>query len=124
MLENDKNFNIPIHDPKHSSLSECNFDSLSKAEVIEKYEKVLTSREKQIQDLSELIGNYSDKLDSSFERIKALEEENESLKEKLFKKVKFHLKKEQFIQQDQENKEIMFLRLKEMEKEVESFHQV
>ena len=87
MLENDKNFNIPIHDPKHSSLSDCNFDSLSKELVIDKYETVLTSREKQIQDLSELIGSYSDKLASAFERIKSLEEETESLKEKLVKKV-------------------------------------
>jgi hypothetical protein len=93
MLENDKNFNIPIHDPKHSSLSDCNFDSLSKAEVIEKYETVLTSREKQIQDLSELIGNYSDKLATAYERIKALEEENGNIKEKLIKKVIFLSKK-------------------------------
>jgi hypothetical protein len=124
MLEKEQIFNIPTHDPKHSSLSECNFDALSKAEVIEKYETVLTSREKQIQDLSEFIGNYSDKLASAFERIKTLEEENELYKEKLTKKVRLTLIKEQYIQQDQENKEIMFLRLKELEKENESFHQV
>ena len=87
MFDKVKNFNIPPHDLKHSSLAEFNFDSLSKKEVIEKYETVLTSREKQVQDLSELIGNYSDKLDCVCERVKVLEEDNDSFKEKLRKKV-------------------------------------
>lgn len=45
-----------------SSLGSFNFNTLTKEEALEKFEKVLAQREKQIEDLSLLIGNYNDKL--------------------------------------------------------------
>lgn len=45
-----------------SSLGSFNFNTLTKEEALEKFEKVLAQREKQIEDLSQVIGNYNDKL--------------------------------------------------------------
>jgi hypothetical protein len=49
-----------------SSLGSFNFNTLTKEEALEKFEKVLLQREKQIEDLSLLVGNYNDKLMSVF----------------------------------------------------------
>jgi hypothetical protein len=53
------------HEPK-SSLSTFNFSSFTKDQIIDKYEKVLASREKQLQDLSMMIGSYNEKLTDVF----------------------------------------------------------
>ena len=45
-----------------SSLSQYDFSSFSKDQIIDKYEKVLASREKQLQDLSMMIGSYNEKV--------------------------------------------------------------
>lgn len=45
-----------------SSLSKMNFTGMSKDQIIEKYERVLASREKQLQDLSMMIGDYNEKI--------------------------------------------------------------
>ena len=61
MVDKDKPFDIKV-----SSLGSFNFDSLTKEEALDKFEKVLAQREKQIEDLSLVVGSYNDKLMSVF----------------------------------------------------------
>ena len=46
----------------HSSLYKLHSTGISKDALLEKYEVVLASREKQLQDLSLMIGDYNEKL--------------------------------------------------------------
>jgi hypothetical protein len=70
-----------------SSLKYFNFQNWPQEKILEKYETVLTSREKQITDLSIEIGSLNDKLAAIYEKSKILSEENEMLKNRLQKRV-------------------------------------
>lgn len=70
-----------------SSLKYFNFQGWTQDKIIEKYENVLTSREKQITDLSIEIGSLNDRISFLAENLKNFKDENEILKNKLQKKV-------------------------------------
>jgi len=46
----------------HSTLKLCNFEGMDKDQIINKYEQVLASREKQVEDLCIEIGSLNEKL--------------------------------------------------------------
>jgi hypothetical protein len=74
-----------------SSLRFFNFEGWTKEKIIEKYEHVLCSREKQITDLSIEIGSINDRLSLLSDKCKTFENENEMLKNRLQKRVNFIL---------------------------------
>ena len=49
-----------------SSLSTYDFRSFTKDQIVEKYEQMLATREKQLQDLSMMIGSYNEKVSDVF----------------------------------------------------------
>ncbi len=73
--------------PNASSLKYFNFEGWQNDKILEKYENVLSCREKQITDLSIEIGSINERLTSISEKCKKLEEENEFLKNRLVKRV-------------------------------------
>ena len=93
-----------------SSLKNFKFEGWTSEQIVEKYESVLTSREKQISDLSIIIGQSNQKINQLNEKLNELNNENQLLKEKL-------LKKEKILQQELGNKEIMFMRLEKKDLE-------
>jgi hypothetical protein len=93
-----------------SSLKFFNFDGWSKEKIIDKYEVVLTSREKQITDLSIEIGSLNDRINNLSDNNSSLQDENEMLKIRL-------QKRENILNQELNNKEIMFMRLERTEQE-------
>jgi hypothetical protein len=103
---------------KKSSLRFFNFEGMSNEKIIEKYEEVLFHREKQIEDLSHEVGVLNEKLSNvkifeikkCYEKLKHLEDDNSMLNNKL-------LKKDTILTQELTNKEIMFIRLQNLEKE-------
>lgn len=97
---------------KGSSIKKCDFLGMTSNQIVEKYEKVLESRENQLSELSSEVGNMNEKLLSYSELCTKLEEENKSLHLKI-------LKKSQTLKQELNNKEIMFHKLKEKENEFE-----
>ncbi len=62
-------------------------NSLTKEEVFEKMNEIIKSREKQIRDLSVIVGNFNEKLHDTLEKNTKLEEENKLLNEKILRKV-------------------------------------
>ncbi len=70
-----------------SSLKYYNFENWSLEKIIEKYEVVLMSREKQITDLSIEIGRINDLVTVLSDKNKLLTDENEMLKVRLQKRV-------------------------------------
>jgi hypothetical protein len=62
-------------------------NSLTKEEIYEKMNEIIKSREKQIRDLSVVVGNFNEKLHSTLEKNTKLEEENKLLNEKILRKV-------------------------------------
>ena len=93
-----------------SSLKHFNFKGWTADQILEKYESVLASREKQITDLSIEMGSINDKLNILTEQVENYKKENEQLKEAV-------KKKESLLAQDLNNKEIMFIRLEKRENE-------
>ena len=93
-----------------SSLKHFNFKGWTADQILEKYESVLASREKQITDLSIEMGSINDKLNILTEQVENLKKENEQLKSVL-------KKKETLLAQELNNKEIMFIRLEKRENE-------
>ncbi len=65
-------------------------NSLTKEEIFEKMNDIIKSREKQIRDLSVVVGNFNEKLHSTLEKNTKLEEENKILNEKVLRKVLLH----------------------------------
>jgi hypothetical protein len=70
-----------------SSLKFFNFEGWSSQKIIEKYEIVLTSREKQITDLSIEIGSLNERLANISDKLISVEEENTFMKNRLQKRV-------------------------------------
>ena len=93
-----------------SSLKHFNFKGWTADQILEKYESVLASREKQITDLSMEMGSINDKLNILTEQVEQYKKENEQLKSTL-------QKKETLLAQELNNKEIMFIRLEKRENE-------
>ena len=93
-----------------SSLKHFNFKGWTADQILEKYESVLASREKQITDLSIEMGSINDKLNILTEQVEQYKKENEQLKSTL-------KKKETLLAQELNNKEIMFIRLEKRENE-------
>ena len=93
-----------------SSLKHFNFKGWTADQILEKYESVLASREKQITDLSIEMGSINDKLNILTEQVENYKKENEQLKAAV-------KKKESLLAQDLNNKEIMFIRLEKRENE-------
>ena len=75
------------YDSNFSSLKYFNFDGWKPEKIIEKYENVLSSREKQITDLSVELGTINNRITVLSENIKSLKEENELLKNRMQKRV-------------------------------------
>jgi predicted RNase H-like nuclease (RuvC/YqgF family) len=73
-----------------SSLKDVNFTGKSSEQIIEKYEMVLASREKQITDLSIEIGNLNERISELSEKLKNYEKENVQLKSRLEKRVNIY----------------------------------
>jgi flagellar biosynthesis chaperone FliJ len=63
----------------NSSLKNYNFKGWTSDKIIEKYEYVLASREKQIEDLSLEFGNVYQNLNKYTEMVSNLEKENNDL---------------------------------------------
>ena len=95
---------------QQSSLKNAKFENMTAEQVIKKYEEVLTSREKQIFELSGEIGQINKKL----QKMKAKFESN---KEKNMKLKNILQKKEALLKQELDNKELMFMQLTKKEKE-------
>ncbi len=66
----------------NSSLKNYNFKGWTSDKIIEKYEYVLASREKQIEDLSLEFGNVYQNLNKYTEMVSNLEKENNQLNSK------------------------------------------
>ena len=60
---------------------------LTKEETYEKMLEIVKSREKQIRDLSIMVGNFNEKLHLEMEKNNRLEEESKLLNQKILKKV-------------------------------------
>ena len=97
---------------KGSSLKNFNFEGMTTEEIINKYEAVLSTREKQVLDLTIEIGNANAEINKLTDEIEKYDKENLTLLNKI-KKI------EKNITQELSNKEIMFSRLQEKESEVE-----
>ena len=97
---------------KGSSLKNFNFEGMTTEEIINKYEAVLSTREKQVLDLTIEIGNANAEINKLSDEIEKYDKENVTLLNKI-KKI------EKNITQELSNKEIMFSRLQEKESEVE-----
>ncbi len=95
-----------------SSLKNFNFEGMTTEEIINKYESVLSTREKQILDLTVEIGNSNSEINKLTDEIEKYDKENETLLNKINKI-------EKNISQELSNKEIMFMRLQQKESEVE-----
>ena len=95
-----------------SSLKNFNFEGMTTEEIINKYESVLSIREKQILDLTVEIGNANSEINKLTDEIEQYDKENEILLNKINKI-------EKNISQELSNKEIMFSRLQQKESEVE-----
>lgn len=74
-----------------SSLKYFKFEGWTNEKILEKYELVLASREKQITDLSIEIGNINERITFYSEKCQGLESENEQLKNRLQKRVYFYV---------------------------------
>lgn len=70
-----------------SSLKNFNFKSWTSDKIIEKYEFVLASREKQIEDLSLEFGNVYQTMNKNNENMNSLENEIDKLRTKNIKLV-------------------------------------
>ena len=95
-----------------SSLKNFNFEGMTTEEIINKYEAVLSTREKQVLDLTIEIGNANAEINKLTDEIEKYDKENVTLLNKI-KKI------EKNITQELSNKEIMFSRLQEKESEAE-----
>ena len=101
---------------KQSSLKNSKFENMTAEQVIKKYEEVLTSRERQIYELSSEIGQINKKL----QKMRA---KNEINKEKNIKLKNILQKKESILKQELDNKELMFMQLTKKEKECDEVQQ-
>ncbi len=101
---------------KQSSLKNSKFENMTAEQVIKKYEEVLTSRERQIYELSSEIGQINKKL----QKMRA---KNEINKEKNIKLKNILQKKESILKQELDNKELMFMQLTKKEKECDEMQQ-
>ena len=95
-----------------STLKNFNFEGMTTEEIINKYESVLSTREKQILDLTVEIGNANAEINKLTDEIEKYDQENVTLLNKINKI-------EKNISQELSNKEIMFNRLQQKESEVE-----
>ena len=101
---------------KQSSLKNSKFENMTAEQVIKKYEEVLTSRERQIYELSSEIGQINKKL----QKMRA---KNEINKEKNIKLKNILQKKESILKQELDNKELMFMQLTKKEKEWDEYQE-
>ena len=99
-----------------SSLKNINFDELTAEEIITKYEKFLSSRERQVFELSSAVGLITQKLET-------LKPKYEDRKDKNTKLKIIAEKKEEKLKQELENKELLFLQLSNKEKECDEIKQ-
>ncbi len=74
----------------YSSLKNFNFQGWDKDKILEKYEDTLTSREKQITDLTIELGNINIAISNLSDKCKAFELENKHYKAKLEKRVNIY----------------------------------
>ena len=95
-----------------SSLKNFPFKGWTADQILEKYESVLASREKQITDLSIEMGSINDKINTLTDQVEQYKKENQILKESL-------TKKDEILKQELNNKEIMFIRLEKREKQID-----
>ena len=101
------NINLKV---KQSSLKNAKFDNMTAEQVIKKYEEVLSSREKQIFELSSEIGQINQKIQKMRAKYENSKQQSTKLKNIL-------IKKENMLKQELDNKELMFMQLAKKEKE-------
>ena len=68
-----------------SSAKKEDFTGLSEKQIIEKYEKLLVEREKEVREISYQMGVVNEKYFDGLEKIKTLQKENEELENKINK---------------------------------------
>ena len=68
-----------------SSARKENFEGLSEKQILEKYEKLLVEREKEVREISFQMGVVNEKYFDGLEKIKNLQKENEELENKINK---------------------------------------
>lgn len=68
-----------------SSAKKEDFTGLSEKQIIEKYEKLLVEKEKEVRDISYQMGVVNEKYFDGLEKIKTLQKENEELEIKINK---------------------------------------
>ena len=95
--------NIPI-----SSLKNNKFKNLTAEQIIKKYEDVLFSREKQFYELSNEIGKLTQKIQFLVQK-KEKSKYNNNILNDIFSK------KQQLLKQELSNKEIVFMKLTDLE---------
>ena len=95
--------NIPI-----SSLKNNKFKNLTAEQIIKKYEDVLFSREKQFYELSNEIGKLTQKIQYLVQKKEKSKYNNEILND-------IFSKKQQLLKQELSNKEIVFMKLTDLE---------
>lgn len=93
-----------------SSLKHFNFTGWTADQILEKYESVLDSREKQITDLTIELGTLNETLNCCIEKCTNYVEENDTLKTKL-------KRRDDQLAQELTNKEILFMKLDRKEVE-------
>jgi hypothetical protein len=96
MKDDDRNTDLTQYNVNNIKVNGFDFESpkinldlisLSKEEIFEKMQEIVRSREKQIRDLSVMVGTFNEKLHSAMEKNTKLEEENKLLNEKILRKV-------------------------------------
>ena len=102
IINNDK------QDISHSSLKNSAFNGLTQEEIINKYEKVLLSREKQFNELSNEITKLTQTIQKLVEKKNKSKYNNDKLKEILENN-------EKILKQELSNKEVAFMKLTDLE---------
>ena len=86
------------------------FTGLSEKQIIEKFEKLLVEREKEVKEISFQMGVINEKYFDGLEKIKTLQKENEDLEAKINKINKL-------VNNEIDNKKIMNEKISELTKE-------
>lgn len=93
-----------------SSLKNQNYKGMSAEEIIQYYEEVLESRERQVYELSLEVGKVHEKMQNLTAKLDISVDKNTKYKETLERK-------EKFLQNELSNKEIIFIQLNSKERE-------
>ena len=97
-----------------SSLKNNKFEGLTAEQIINKYENVLFSREKQFYELSQEVGKLTQKIQILAQKKEKSKYNNDMLKD-------IYTKNEQLLKQELSNKEIAFMKLTDLKRKYDDF---